>query len=258
MRNHVVAAGLVFGLSAFWIPTQAPPEGAFRVKTHATSARSYRAQPSSSAASDAASKRLPSGVSGDWWGRVQENLRKSEYQISLGPASYRPERGEVYQAPNRAHDLRLYFDERGVEVLDRSGEGAPTLLRLELSRWGRVGDWRAASPGRLRAEANRLELEREGLREWYVNAESGLEQGWVVSQRPKGDGALVLEPARLRGQPHGDCRGREDALVSHGAHAPLRPRRRRWTRPACRCRRGSRSKATRYGWWSTTPPRATQ
>ena len=98
----------------------------------------------------------------------------------------------MYQAPNRAHDLRLYFDEGGVEVLDRSGEGAPTLLRLELSRWGRVGDWHAASPGRLRAEANRLELEREGLREWYVNSESGVEQGWVVSQRPEGDGPLVL------------------------------------------------------------------
>ena len=94
---------------------------------------------------------IPSGVSGDWWGEVQEGLRRSEYHIELRPASYRPKRGNVYQAPNRAHNLRLYFDERGVEVLDRTEKDAPTLARLELARWGRAGAMQSASPGRLRS-----------------------------------------------------------------------------------------------------------
>ena len=70
-----------------------------------------------------ASAQLPKGpaevVEGDWLARVQAGIRDQEYLFTLGPATYRPERGEVWQAPNRALDLRLYLDDKGMEVKER-------------------------------------------------------------------------------------------------------------------------------------------
>ena len=77
--------------------------------------------PSREAQAALATGEPPSGANEDWWRRVRKAVGESEYYITRRPASCRPERGDVYQAPNRAHDLRIYFDERGVEVLDRSG-----------------------------------------------------------------------------------------------------------------------------------------
>jgi uncharacterized repeat protein (TIGR01451 family) len=82
---------------------------------------------------------LPEGIEQSWFARVQAGIREGEYRFQLGPASYRPGRGEVFQAPNRALDLRLYLDAEGVEVLERSSEGAPTVMRLALAGWGRAG-----------------------------------------------------------------------------------------------------------------------
>ena len=45
---------------------------------------------------------LPGGASQDWWNRVQRGLTECEYHAS--------ENGEGLQAPNRAHNLRTYFE----------------------------------------------------------------------------------------------------------------------------------------------------
>jgi len=68
-------------------------------------------------------------------------------RIELGPASYRPGRGEIWQAPNRALDLRLYFDAEGLEILERSAEGASTVMRMALTGWGRKGALQSSAAG---------------------------------------------------------------------------------------------------------------
>jgi hypothetical protein len=45
------------------------------------------------------------------------------------------------------------------------------------------------------AREGRVEIRRPGLVEWYVNSEAGLEQGFTLSERPNGEGALVVELA---------------------------------------------------------------
>ena len=59
---------------------------------------------------------LPSGVSGDWWSSVQQNIREEEYHFS--PSS--GEKNALYQAPNRAHGFRSYFNEKGVRLVPRT------------------------------------------------------------------------------------------------------------------------------------------
>ena len=47
-------------------------------------------------------------------------------QASIAAREYRAsQNGEGLQAPNRAHNLRTYFDSHGIRVVDRTAPGAP-------------------------------------------------------------------------------------------------------------------------------------
>ena len=121
---------------------------------------------------------------------IQAHLAAREYRAS--------QNGEGLQAPNRAHNLRTYFEPDGIRVHDRTAAGSPELLELKLSGVGR-GDALAAVPaGTVHAEDTRVEIRRPGLVEWYVNGPDGLEQGFTLAERPGGEGKLVLE-VRLDG-----------------------------------------------------------
>ena len=100
------------------------------------------------------------------------------------------------QAPNRAQDLRAYFDPEQVRIHARTGAGEE-LARMRLARFGRGEDLRAVGPGELTHRAERVTLARAelGLREWYVNGARGLEHGFSLATRPGGDGELVFELA---------------------------------------------------------------
>ena len=61
--------------------------------------------------------------------KLQRALAEREYRVSRN--------GQGLQAPNRAQDLRTYFDETGIHVHDRTTEGSPELLALGLVASGR-------------------------------------------------------------------------------------------------------------------------
>jgi hypothetical protein len=109
------------------------------------------------------------------------------------------------QAPNRAHDLRTWFEPAGIRVQGRTAPGSPDLLTLSLSAVGREGALAAVAPGELSSQGDRVAIRRPGLLEWYWNSPAGLEQGFELAERPAGEGPVVLELAlsgalaRLRG-----------------------------------------------------------
>ncbi len=115
---------------------------------------------------------LPPGVSGDWWTQVEKNIREEEYHFS--PAS--GGKNSLYQAPNRAQGFRGYFSGKGVRLVPRTEEKPSWEWGLELV--DKVED------GRLKAEVkatgNRIEIDRGGIIEWYINNDNGLEQGFIV------------------------------------------------------------------------------
>ena len=58
----------------------------------------------------------------NWWGEVRRGLAEGEYHAS--------DDGRGLQAPNRAHDLRTYFEPVGVRVHSRTAVGSPRLVSL--------------------------------------------------------------------------------------------------------------------------------
>jgi hypothetical protein len=132
---------------------------------------------------------------------IQSQLAAREYRAS--------ENGQGLQAPNRAHNLRTYFDASGIRVHDRTAGGSPELLKLALTGVGRGSDLRAVPAGSVHAEDARVEIRRPDLVEWFVNGPDGLEQGFTLAERPAGVGKLLLE-LRLEGA---KAKRRGEALV---------------------------------------------
>ncbi len=127
----------------------------------------------------------PPAADGAFVARIQERIAAMEYEATL--------RDGAWQAPNRANELRTWFAPTGIRVQDRSG-GA-RLVELSLARVGRGAAMRKATAGALDARGARVEIRREDLVEWYVNAPAGLEQGFTIAKRPapRRAGDLVLE-----------------------------------------------------------------
>jgi len=157
------------------------------------------APPETGPVAPAARPAVPNVGVGDWLVRAREHIAEREYRASGS--------GQGLQAPNRAHDLRTWFEPTGVRVHDRTASDTPELLALRLTATGRPGALAEAGAGEVASEGNRVEILRAGVVEWYVNSAAGLEQGFTLSERPAGDGPLVLElgVAPARASLHGDA-----------------------------------------------------
>src|SRR5262249_37077020 len=121
---------------------------------------------------------------------VQQHIAAREYWAS--------QNGERLQAPNRAHNLRTYFEKTGIRVCDRTAHGSPELLRVSLVGVGRGAELEAIGPGEVLDEhekSGRVRIRRSGIVEWYENSPAGLEQGFTLVERPRGAGPLVVELA---------------------------------------------------------------
>ena len=90
-------------------------------------------------------------------------------------------------ATNPRRGLAASF-EAGAVVIATDGES----VRLTLAGAGRDGAIAPFTPVAPVARANRVELHRAGLTEWYENGPLGLEQGFTVRTRPRGTRPLVL------------------------------------------------------------------
>jgi hypothetical protein len=131
------------------------------------------------------SPQLPTGTGGDWPARVARDLAEREYEASRN--------AEGLQAPNRAHNLRTYFEPAGIRVVDRTAPGSPELLTLRMSGWGRGDQVAAVEAGEVMSAGRRVEIRRAGLVEWYENSAMGLEQGFTLEAAPEGEGPVVVE-----------------------------------------------------------------
>ncbi len=138
---------------------------------------------------------LPPGASDDWWSRVQADIQGSEYQVTWQEKTLLPDGRPAYQAPNRAKNLRTYFTAEGVQWIPRGGDTPSWRVGLSLSGVGAGERLAAVSAAKPEASGNRVEYRRDGIVEWYVNDERGLEQGFTLAKRPFP--VLAGEPLRL-------------------------------------------------------------
>src|SRR5262245_38735703 len=114
-----------------------------------------------------------------WLDQVSQDIRQSEYHFSVQPDG-------SLSAPNRAHNLRSAFDEKGILIMPRTPPEEEPVWWLELSvtGYGRDGAIKSSETLLPDSDANRVELRREHLIEWYVNDERGIEQGFDVFEPP--------------------------------------------------------------------------
>ncbi len=141
---------------------------------------------------------LPAGVTNSRWTQLQRARVSNEYQPS--------ENGKGLQAPNRAHNLRTYFNSTGIRVHDRTAAGDTELASFSLIGMGRGTELLPVAAGTVTHASTRVEIQRSGVIEWYENSPLGLEQGFTLSAPLAGEGPVVLElalmhaTASLRGQ----------------------------------------------------------
>ena len=154
------------------------------------------------------------GTSDGWWGAVQADLGRREYEASATSDG-------LLQAPNRAHNLRTMFGEHRIAVVPRTDKDVVPAWQFawEASGFGRAGRMEKVGPATPEANGARVTYRRDGFCEWYENTAKGLEQGFTIERQPAGDGPLRIAgdfPAALRPEVRED--GAIDFIDSHGVH----------------------------------------
>jgi len=139
------------------------------------------------------------GVPADWWAQAQAEIEQVEYSITWQDQTYLPGSSEAFQAPNRAENLRTYFEPGGPTVLPRLWaedlSDPPWRWELRLAAWGREG-MEPVPAASLEVQGNLIEYRRGPLVEWYRNDGDGLAQGFRLSVAPPAGGSpapLALE-----------------------------------------------------------------
>jgi hypothetical protein len=133
----------------------------------------------------------PASHAADWWAAVQADLRRQEYHVTWQESPLAPGASAGYQAPNRAHNLRIGFNPTGIRLVERAAVCPTWSTDIALIGFGSLGHVRPVAAAELVVSGNRVTYRRGSLTEWYVNDERGLEQGFRISN-PKPQTVLEL------------------------------------------------------------------
>ncbi len=87
--------------------------------------------------------------------------------------------GGTYQGENPAQGLGLEFNSHEVRLKNPSAD-----VGLRLTGYGYGSRVLTPPPAKLKASGARVEYQRAGITEWYVNDPRGLEQGFTLFERP--------------------------------------------------------------------------
>ena len=167
--------------------------------TNLLSKRSLGTDDSINLAVNASPDKLPDmGISvlnddSNWLVEVQQQLARREYFISSN--------NKGLQAPNRKLNLRTYFAIEGTELTELTNKSPVKLLAMKFSGLQRDVDrsFRKLEPvpaQHSNYQDNRFSLlHLNGVKEWLVNSELGLEHGFYIPQRPEGESLLKLNIA---------------------------------------------------------------
>ena len=133
---------------------------------------------------------LLEATSPNWWSTVQEEIRQLEYQVTWQDDTRLPGATAAYQASNRAQNFHTYFTHAGPVVFSQDQVLPNWEWGISLARYGYDGDVQPVSPAELVNDGNRIQYFREGITEWYVNTDRGLEQGFTINSPPSRSIAL--------------------------------------------------------------------
>ena len=126
----------------------------------------------------------PDDASTAWMGRVQREIRDSEYRMTWQTDPLLQDLGPAWHAPNRAQNLRTYFTESGSHVIERMTDQPSWSWGLSLEAIGRGSHSTAVGPAQPVPSENRVEYTHDAITEWYINDARGLEHGFDLASPP--------------------------------------------------------------------------
>ncbi len=118
-----------------------------------------------------------------WLAKAQAHIAASEY------VPHQTDTGVI--ANNRKHGIRSSFEQGALKITDRSS--AKTLAEIRLQAFGREGTLQKLQASAAKVNGDRIELNRGVLTEWFINSPAGIEQGFDIVHKPKGEGRLVVQ-----------------------------------------------------------------
>ncbi len=122
--------------------------------------------------------------------KLSENLKQnfsqekiSETVTTKSYAIYQNDKGA--KAYNAANNLQIDFTELGLKI-NSTVKKNDWSSNWSLSSFGYGAEQTAADKATLQTNGNRVELKREkqNITEWFVNEKSGVEHGFILSERP--------------------------------------------------------------------------
>jgi len=131
-------------------------------------------------------------ISSNWLAQAQETIQQMEYHITWADEPLIRGAAAGFQAPNRAHNLRFYFQPDGVQVIQRDTTQPAWVWRLALAGMGRSGAVDSVGNGVLVDEANLITYQFGVLEQSLVNSELGLQQTITVFRQPQQENAAPL------------------------------------------------------------------
>ena len=123
---------------------------------------------------------LPPGISQGWWSSVTENIEKEKYFIVPPDVMQPSETSALYIGSNPSHGFQTNFMEHGIQITPVV-KGATWNWGLQLRAVDSVIQDQAA---KILFRENRIEFQRPGIHEWFMNSPHGLEHGFLVFKRP--------------------------------------------------------------------------
>jgi hypothetical protein len=119
---------------------------------------------------------VPTGLTASDWNSIRAVHEAQRHAITPSEAGYR--------AHNPGQQWQTEFDGRGFLTRPQTGDWQ---WGLELRSYGFAGHERSVerAPSAAKAEGQRVTYEREeGVHEWFINDERGLEHGFTIQKRP--------------------------------------------------------------------------
>jgi len=112
----------------------------------------------------------------DWYNEAMKDIEKSEYQIQKAE-------GTAYTAPNRKHDFRGIFSERGLTIKERQKDTWQLNFSLEgvYASENKVLSVDGACVQKI--EDNNLIVGYEGWKTEYINNEEGIRQNFIIEEK---------------------------------------------------------------------------
>ena len=127
----------------------------------------------------------PGSVNENWLAVVQQQIADEEYFVTWQERTLLDDIEAAWHAPNRAHDFRSYFTERGIRVVPRTETENPWEWGLALVSYGRGERDMALESAAPAPARNRIEYNRSSLDEWFVNSSKGIKHGFTLYGPPQ-------------------------------------------------------------------------